>query len=210
MPRRDYIKPPSFPAVKQPRSNFKFRTDQWRKLTKLLPSKLADLSAPPDATLPKKVKTIADRIAQRTEDRINLYLTLSTSLSEASINPANVRSAIRRLRAALKPFISGSVDDETATIVPSDLDAKLEIREQEIARLRLPSAKQRALAMLCQYIAILVREFTSANGATVSEQEILRYVDASLNFANIEHPNIPKRRGRLANLVFPKDMPPQS
>ena len=214
MPRAKYTKPPGpFQAIEQIRSaKFRFRAYQWRKLTKLLPSKLADLSAPPDAAtkLPKKAKTIADRIVQRTEDRINLYLMISNSLSDASITPANVRSAIRRLRIALKPFISGSVDDETAAIIPSDIDAKLAIREQEIARLRLPPARLRALAMLCQYIEILVRQFTSANGETVSEQEILCYVDASLNFAGIKHPNITKYRRRLAALVFPKDMPPQS
>jgi hypothetical protein len=206
VPRAKYTKPPEkLPAIEQiQRSKFQFRNEQRRKLAKLLPCKLAGLAVPPDAaaTLPEKVKTIADWVIQLTEEAIGSYLTTSRLTSETSINPANVRAAIRRLREALRPFVHGWVDSETANIVPTDLDAKLIARDQEIAKLHLPTAKRRMLAMLCRTLESFVRQFASANGETVSEQDMLRYVDAALNFADIKHPNIAKHRDRLAQLVF--------
>jgi hypothetical protein len=209
VPRAKYTKPPGpFPAIEQiQRSTFRFRKDQWCKLTELLPCKLASLRLPTDAaTLPTKEKTIADRLIQSTEELINFYLTTSRLNSEASTptNPASVRVAIRRLRDALKPFERGWVDDETASLVPADLIAKLSARYQEIANLNLPSAKRRALETLCQGIAVFVRRYATENGEAISEKNMLRYVDAALNFANIKHPNIAKHRDRLAALVFPK------
>jgi hypothetical protein len=212
VPRAKYIKPPGpFLSIEKiQRSKFQFRSDQWRKLTELLPSKLADLGVPPDTAieLPEKVKTIADWVILETENAIKSHQTTTRLDSGARMKPANVRAAIRRLREALKPFVQGWVDSETADIVPVDLDARLAARDEEIAELRLPPARQRSLAMLCRWIENCVRQFASANGETVSEQEMLRYVDASLNFAGINHPNISKHRDRLAALVFPKDAPP--
>ena len=222
MPRAKYIKPPGpFPSIEKiQRSKFQFRTDQWRKLTQLLPPALAERGVPrqaaddqwrafTSAALPERVKTIADFLILMTEHMIKSHLTASP-IPEASMNPANVRSAIRRLRAALKPFFSGWVDTETGGIIPRDLDANLAAREQEIAKLRIPPAKQRALAMLCEHIEILVRHWACANDEKLDEQEMLRYVDAVLNFAGIAHPNITKHRKRLAALVFPKDTQPHS
>ena len=224
MPRAKYTKPPGpFLAIEQiHRSKFRFHNEQWQKLTKLLPSKLgldvrSDAAArllvalgfPPDATLPDKVKTFADLVIQATEDAINSHLTTSPLNSEAPINPANVRAAIRRLRYALRPFLRGWVDDETASIIDwAELDATLATRDQEIEKLRLPSAKQRALARVCQTIEVWARRIASENGETIKQQDMLRYVDTALNFARIRHPNITKHRGRLAALVFPKDRLP--
>lgn len=205
MPRAKYTKPPGpLPAFEQiPRSKFHFRNDQWRKLTEMLPCRLASLGVPSDA--PEKVKTIADWVVQATEHEIVAHLTAQPIISQASTNPANVRAAIRRLREALKPFVRGWVDNETADIIPADLDAKLAARDQEIAELRLASAQRRLLAMLCQRIEVWVRQFASANGETVSKQQMLRYIDATLNFARIEHPDFAKHRERLAKLVFPSE-----
>jgi hypothetical protein len=138
-----------------------------------------------------------------TEDAISFHLTASQIIAGAPINPASVRAAIRRLREALKPFVRGWVDDETASLVPADLDAELAVRDQEIAKSRLPPAKRRDLTMLCGLIAGFVRQFSSAHGEIVSEQDMLRYIDAALNFARIRHPNLSKHRDRLAALVFP-------
>jgi hypothetical protein len=154
--------------------------------------------------LPEKVKTIADLVIQGTEDAINVHLTTKPLISEAPMNPANVRAAIRRLRDALKPFVGGRVDIETANIVPADLNDKLAAREQEIAKLRLPPEQQRHFAMLCELIGQAVQKQASRVGETVSKQEAVCYVDAALKFARIKHPNITKHRDRLAALVFPK------
>jgi hypothetical protein len=212
VPRTKYTKPPGpFPAIEQiERANFRFRNDQWRKLTELLPRKLASLSVPPAdaAVLSGKVKTIADYVIQLTEEAVASYLTAKPLISEGRINPANARAAIRRLREALNPFVRGWVDYETAQIVPSDLDAKLAAREQELVKLRLPSVQQRALAKLCQQIEVYVRRFASANGETVSKQDIVSYVDTAMNFARIKHPNVSKHRNRLAALVFSRSQLP--
>jgi hypothetical protein len=221
VPRAKYTKPPGpFLAIAQiNQSKFVFHNEEWQKLTKLLPTKLGldvrsnaaarllvTLGYPPDATLPNKVKTFADLVIQATEDEINSHLTISQLNSEAPVNPANVRAAIHRLRYSLRPFVRGWVDDETAGIVDwAELDAKLATRDQEIVKLRLPSAKQRVLARLCQTIEVWVRHVCTANGETVSERDMLRYVDAALTFAGIGHPSFAKHRKRLAALVFPKD-----
>ena len=215
MPRAKYTKPPEpLPAIEQvQRSKFRFRNEQRRKLTELLPYKLAHSDVPPSdaasANLPPNVKTIADGVIQATEDVIISHPTVS-NFSKSSMNSANVRAAIRRLREALKPFVSVSVDNETANIVPADLDSKLASREQQLAKLRLPGERQRTLAYSCQLIALAIRGGASKTGETIGEQEILRYVDMALNFARIKHPNISKHRNRLAVLVFPKVMPPHS
>jgi hypothetical protein len=209
VPRAKYTKPPGpLPAIEQiQRSNFRFRSDQWHNLTKLLPCKLAGLGVPPEAaaTLPEKVKTIADWVIQITEEAINSYLTVAALISEGQNNPANVRAALSRLRQALKPFVGGSVDNETANIVPVNLYAELAARDQEITHLRLAPVRQRTLGMLCQWIEVIVRCFASANGETVSGEQMLHYVNSALNFAGIKHPNIRKHRNRLAALVFPKN-----
>jgi hypothetical protein len=211
VPRSEYIRPPGpFSPIEQiERTKFQFRTDQRRALSQLLPGKLRDLNLPPDAppTASENVKTIADWIIQATEEAINSHLT--SQRLEGGMNPSNVRAAIRRLREALKPFVCGWVDDETASIVPVKLDEKLATRDREIAGLRLPPMRQRSLAMLCQIIAGLVRAWASANNETIEEEPVLRYIDAALNFADIKHPNIAKHRDRLTRLVYPKENPPQ-
>jgi hypothetical protein len=208
VPRAKYRQPPGpYPPIEHIRhSTFHFRKDQHGKLIKLLPSKMAKLSAPPLAPsnpLPAHVKSIADLLVWRTEGAINSHLTLSSLNSEHKANPANVRAAIRRLRTALKPFVRGWVDEKTAEIVPPDLDDRLAAREQEISKLRLSSARRRNLGLLCQTIEIAVRQWATANEVPVSEQEMLRYIDAALSFAKIDHPKIPKHRARLSALVFP-------
>lgn len=220
MPRAKYIKPPGpLPAIEKiKRSAFRFRANQRRDLRKFLPVRLTELKIPRDAAeqhwqnlsasaLSESVMSIADFLIEVTGHFVSSYLTAKPLSSERPMNPANVRTAIVRLRTALKPFVNGWVDSETARIVPTDLDAKLAARGQEIAKMRLASAKQRALIMLCQNIEISVRHWASANGVTTSDQDMLRFVDAALNFAGVKHPNIKKHRARLVALVFPKDVP---
>jgi hypothetical protein len=104
VPRAKYTKPPEqLPAVQQvQRSNFRFRKEQWRQLTKLLPNKFAHSEIPPDeaarAGLPPNVKTLADGAIQATEDVINSYLTVKPLVSKAPTTTTNVRVAIRLLR----------------------------------------------------------------------------------------------------------------
>jgi hypothetical protein len=212
VPRAKHRKPPGpFPPFQQiRRSEFRFRGDQRHELSKLLPCKLAELQISPEDAIkekfPQNVKTIADWVMHQTEEEINSYLTGSPIISGKPINAADNRTAITQLRIALKPFVRGWVDDETADIIDwISLDAKLAERDAEIAQLRLRPSKQRILGMLCQRIEVRVRLFADANGETVSEQNMLRYVDTALSFARIKHPSLAKHRTRLAALVFPSD-----
>jgi hypothetical protein len=149
---------------------------------------------------------MTDRVIQITEEEINSHLTGSAIILGKPINPADNRKAISLLRHALKPFVRGWVDDETASIIDwVGLDAKLAARDAEIAQLRLPPSKQRVLAVLCRHIEVIVRQFACANGETVSDQNMLRYIDTALNFAGIKHPTFAKHPNRLAALVFPRD-----
>jgi hypothetical protein len=211
VPRAKYTKPPELlPAIEQIQgSNFRFRKEQWRHLTKLLPDKFAHSEIPPDdaaeANLPSNVKTVADGAIQATEDVINSYLSANALISKAPTTLNNVRVAIRQLREALKPFLHGAVDSETADIVPADLDTKLASRDEQLAKLRLPPERRRILVYSCELITRTIRGGASKTGETVGEQDILRYVDKALTFARISHPSYAKHRKRLAALVFPKD-----
>jgi hypothetical protein len=211
VPRAKYTKPPEpLPPIEQiQRSNFRFRKEQWQQLTKLLPYKFAQSEIPPNdaakANLPSNVKTLADGAIQATEDLINSYLSANALISKAPTSPNNVRVAIRLLREALKPFIHGAVDSETADIVPADLESKLASRDKQLAKFRLPSERRRLLVYTCELIARTIRGGASKTGETVSEQDILRYVDIALAFARIKHPRFAKHRKRLAAMVFPKD-----
>jgi hypothetical protein len=68
----------------------------------------------------------------------------------------------------------------------------------------LAAFMQRALAMLCQKIEVSVKQIASSNGSALSKHEMLRYIDAALNFACIKHPDVAKHSDRLAKLVFPR------
>ena len=136
MPRAKYTKPSSGPLASEHirRSTFRFRGDQWRQLVKLLPDKLASLSAPSEyvdaAARESRVpgwtlKTIADLIVQMTEEEISSHLTAYPLVAEGLNNRANVRAAIRALRTALMPFTHGWVDPDTAALIPARLDAAL-------------------------------------------------------------------------------------
>ena len=198
MPRAKFTKPPGSPRQIR-RAKFRFSGDQRRKLAGLLPPKLAASSLQGNAA--SHPKTVADHIVQETEKVIIAYLTAEPTISEVRINPANVRAAIRQMRQALKMW--EWVDDETYDIFPHDpdVDAKLAAREQELAQLRVAPARQRALRMLCQDIR-LAMGLASAKGEKVGDQEVLRYIDAALNFAGIRHA---RYRKRLAAVVFPKN-----
>jgi hypothetical protein len=216
VPRAKYTQPPGpLTAIEQiHRSTFRFRGDQWRKLVGLLPRELTRLPVPagyirkaaeaphaPNRTL----KTIADAVVYITEAAISSHLTAHRLPSDKMPRKANTRAAIRRLRKALEPFTRGWVDEETADIVPADLDAKLAVRDQEIAKLRLPPLSRRLLQYLCQHISSKVDKIVCAKGAKINNHSLIRYIDFALTCAGIEHPNFPKHRDRLSALIFPQD-----
>src|SRR5262249_40433632 len=192
---------------------FRFRNSQWDKLRKLLPSKLQEVPVRSDyidattrAPHPanRTLKTIADAVVYITEAAISSHLTAKQLTPDKMPRAANTRAAIRDLRKALVPFTRGWVDEETADIIPADLDAKLAARDQEVAKLRVPPIKRRLLEYLCRQIASDVTKVTRAKGATISDQSVIRYIDFALTCGGIDHPDFAKHRDRLAGLIFPK------
>jgi len=146
---------------------------------------------------------LAELIVGLTEELIRSYLTGCPLIGDARVNPAISKAAIRKLRTALKPFVAGSVDDET-TIIPDSLDRRLAERERELEGMRLPPAKRRHLGFLCQLIGVLLKEFASANKVAFEERDAIRYVVTALDYAGIEHSYSTENPSRFAALVFPK------
>jgi hypothetical protein len=197
------------------RATFRFQDKQWRRLVDLLPNRLALLDVPSDyreeaAKAPhapnRTLKRFADVVVYETEGAISSHLTTERVSSEHRMpTAANVRAAIRRLRYALKPFVDGWVDTDTADIVPAELDEALAARERKIGGCRLPPMSRRNLQLLCGAIRDLVTHIAGAKDAMISDQDILKYIHFALVFARIGHPDLGKHRDRLTALVFPKD-----
>jgi hypothetical protein len=213
VPRSKYTKAPGpLPPIERiARDAFRFEDQERRELVALLPLRLQRLGVPESfkqetaklAGTPQ-LETLAELVVTLTEEGIRSYLTVCPLIGDARVNPANVKAAIRKLRTALKPFVAGGVDDETATIIPDNLDRRLAERERELEEMRLPSAKRRHLGFLCQHIGGLLKEFASANKVALEERDAIRYVVTALDYAGIEHSYSTENPSRFAALVFPK------
>ena len=123
MPRSKYTKTPGpLPPIERiSREAFRFDDQSRRELICLLPLELQQLPVPenieqevPELPGASQHETLAKLIVAWTEHQIQSYLTTRRLGIGRSANPANVAAAIRKLRAALKPFVEGWVDYETA------------------------------------------------------------------------------------------------
>jgi hypothetical protein len=215
VPRSKYTKAPGpLPPIEQiARDAFRFDDDARRELLGLLPVQLQQLRVPENikqeaAKLPgtQKLETLAERVVAHTEERVSLYLTTLPLVTgqHPPTNSASVKAAIRRLRAALKPFAAGLVDDETAGIIPDDLDERLAARERELADMNLPPIKRRLFILLCQSIGVYLKQYASANQFSFEERDAIRYVATALDCAGIEHSYSTENPSRFAALVFPR------
>jgi hypothetical protein len=213
VPSEKYTRPPGpFPPFERiKRVDFRFSAAQWRKLTRLLPSRLGRLTAPSgqfEMLTPhppqRELTTIADIVIHETEGAIASFKTVEQH-PENTATPARVRAAIRRLRKALEPFIRGWVDLETAKIIPDGLHDALMNREQELQQVRLPGGERGNLFIACDSMRAVIKVWASSNQIDIGDLDLLRYIDAALSFGGIKHPDFMKHRDRLALLVFPKD-----
>src|SRR5262249_1449853 len=165
---------------------FRFDAQERRELVALLPTGLQQLGVPEKLKQEAaklsgspQLETLAELIVALTEEGISSHLIV---IGETGINPANVKAAIHKLRTALKPFVAGWVDDETASIIPDSLDRRLAERERELDAMRLPPAKRRQLGFLCQHIGGLLKKFASANEIAFEERDAIRYVVTALDY----------------------------
>ena len=96
-----------------------------------------------------KLETMAELIVAYTEKLIVAYLTEVGLGDRTPTNPANVKAAIRKARIALEAFVRGAVDEETASIIPDDLDERVTARGHEVGKLRLAPYARRRRDLLC-------------------------------------------------------------
>jgi hypothetical protein len=211
VPRSKYTKAPGpLPPIERiARDTFRFDDGARRELIGLLPAQLQQLRVPENmkqalAESPGSphLETLTELIVALTEERVRSYLTTRGLDGDTPLNPSNVKAAIHKLRWALKPFVEGWVDDETAEIIPDDLDKRLDVRERELAGMRLPPAKQRYLAALCQSIGVVLKCYAQAEVA-FPERDAIRYVATALDYAGIENSYSTENPSRFAALVFP-------
>jgi hypothetical protein len=213
VPRSKYTKAPGpLPPIERiARDTFRFDDGARRELVGLLPVKFQKKRVPENIkqALAKSpgaptLETLTELIVALTEEFIGSYLTTRGLDGDTPLNPAKVKAAIQKLRRALKPFVAGWVDDETADIIPGDLDARLAKRERELAEMRLPPAKRRYLAALCQSIGVVLKRYARANHVAFPERDAIQYVATALDYAGIEHSYSTENPARFAALVFPR------
>jgi hypothetical protein len=120
-----------------------------------------------------------------------------------AITPAQVKVAIRKLRAALKQFVAGWVDDETAELIPADLDERLANREQALGRIRIKPSKQ-LVYYLCEQIGDLLTQTATKFEIVFEEHDKIRYVVAALDHAGVKHSFSEENPARFAAHVFPR------
>lgn len=209
MPRSKYTKAPGPPPIARiARDAFRFDDDEQRDLVALLPLRFKQLGVPESFKVESfgaaQFETMAELIVAYTQEQIQCYLAMNAAEGGAPTNPANVGAAIRNLRAALRPFVAGWVDSETATIISDDLDRRLAERERELAGMRLPPIKRRKLGLLCQSIGVFLKACELENQVTFEERDAIRYVAMALDRAGIEHSYSTENPSRFAALVFPK------
>jgi hypothetical protein len=149
-------------------------------------------------------KTLADLILLDTEKLISDHLTSKKAIGSKPISPAQVRTAIHKLRVVLKPFVAGWVDDVTAELIPEDLDERLASRELALDGRRILPSKQ-LLDYLCQQIGALLTQIATEFELLFEEREKLKYVVAALDHAGIENSFSGGNPARFASRVFPKD-----
>jgi hypothetical protein len=217
VPRTKYTKPPGpFPQQDQiRRASFRFSQQQRRALSNLLPDRLHNLPVPDGYTEKAanaahrpafKLQTWADVAVYETEGAISSHLTTPPLLGNKGAqfsNPANVRAAIRELREALKPFVHGWVDDDTADLIPDGLDDALAAREQELKSLKVTSPRKRILSYTCEGIGCLFKKIEDATDTKMSKRDIRKFVATALDWAGIKYPDPDSHPERLDKLIFP-------
>jgi hypothetical protein len=209
--------PGPFPAIERIRpkgfrfgsEGFRFDSVARRELLGLLPDRLRQVSVPEQIKQKalelhaQQPRTLADLILLDTEKLISDHRASETAIGSKPIAPAQVRAAIHKLRAALKPFVAGWVDDVTADLIPADLDERLASRELALDGKRILLSKQ-SLDYLCQQIGDLLTEIAKEFEIFFEEREKLKYVVAALAYAGIESSFSKENPARFATRVFPK------
>jgi hypothetical protein len=169
LPRSKYTKGPGpfLPIDRFVSDVFRFDETARRELKGLLPVEFQQADIPEEikqlaSKLPgtPKPKTLAELIILDTENLISSYPKAKNVIGSRPITPAQVRAAIRKLREALKPFVEGWVDHETAALIPEELDKRLASRELALQDMHIAPDKQ-GIDYLSQEIGNLLNRNTA-------------------------------------------------
>jgi hypothetical protein len=169
LPRSKYTKGPGpfLPIEHVVFDVFHFHEIARKELRGLLPLQFQEIDVSEEikqiaSKLPgtPKPKTLAELTIMDTENLISSYRTANNAIGSKAITPAQVRTAIRKLREALKPFVEGWVDRETAALIPEELDKRLASRELALQDMHIAPLKQ-GIDYLCQEIGNLLNQNTA-------------------------------------------------
>jgi hypothetical protein len=212
MPREKYAKPPkALPPMEQiPRVTFRFDDENRQELKEMLPARLHELMLQ-DA--PAIGCSVAEVLVQSFENSISSHLTNELRAQRFGVpNRANYVAGINKLRDALAPFVTGSMDAgtvdvllggflgtpgmfdaEMATNTLQRVDGMLADRVRELKDTNMAPAAVRNREVL---ISELRRALRTCD-AYMSYREQVDFMAQALDFADIEHDDPEAHPGRL-------------
>jgi hypothetical protein len=208
MPRQKYAKPPTpYPPLEQiERITFRFDDRDRQELMAMLPPQLHLFQIPGD---PRPDRSGAEQLVGACEEAIGSYRTSETL---PPLNRANIMAAIRNLRQALAPFMtgvmdmgtvdvllsaflgtSGMFDAEMAEITLRRVDVMLALHLRELAETTIPPQATRNRQLLIRKL----REALQTCTADMSYRERVRFLARMLDMADIPHDDPEAHADRL-------------
>jgi predicted RNA-binding Zn ribbon-like protein len=149
--------------------------------------------------------TISEWIIAALEEQTRLLLSARAADPQAvDGNPAAYRAAIRGLREAMRPFVAGWVDPETADIADwPAITAELQQREAVLTESRRPPpADRREVELAAALMASGSKWLALRDGVLLSDDAVLWLVHDALKAGGVEVLHPLERPDRLRALVF--------
>jgi hypothetical protein len=208
MPQTKYTKPPapmpSRERIKQ--IGFRFNEKDRLELLTMLPPRLHQFQIPGD---PQRNRSGAEQLVGACEEAIGSY---RTTEALPPLNRANSMAAIRKLRDALAPFVTGAMDMGTvdvllgaflgtsgmfevdmAEITLRRVDLMLADRHRELSETTIPPQATRNRQLLIRYLGAALQTYT----ADMSYRERVRFLARMLDMADIPHDDPEAHADRL-------------
>ncbi len=212
MPRKKYTKGPAWwPRIEQiERVRFRFDDQDRQALTAMLPARMREFRHRDD---PVVSRNGAEQLIQAFEENIGSYRTVERLHERyGALNPSNAAAAIRKLRHALAPFITGMDPDtmdvllgaflgisgpfevEAAMTTLRRVDARLAHRELELSRMHVPSWRVRERQRLRDILSAILQQNCSVD---MTRAEMARFHASALDAAGIPHDDPETHADRL-------------
>jgi hypothetical protein len=172
----------------------------------MLPSLLHKFQIPGD---PRPDRSGAEQLVGACEEAIGSYRTAETL---PPLNRANIMAAIRDLRDAFAPFVTGAIDmgtvdlllgaflgtsamfdEEMADLTMKRVDEALANRLRELAQTTMPPQATRNRQLLIRNLGAALQTCT----ADMSYRKRVRFLARMLDMADIQHDDPEAHAGRL-------------